>query len=57
MKLWKRILLALSILVVDGAIFFLPICALLVAFVVVARPRWVLRVVGKLYGLSKKGAK
>ena len=51
MKLWKRVLLALSILVVDGAIFFLPLGALLLAVVVVARPRWVLRAVKHIYGL------
>lgn len=36
-----RLLLALVIVVVDAAIFFVPLAALFVAYVIVANPPWV----------------
>jgi len=37
----SRLLLALVIVVVDAAIFFVPLAALFIAYVIVANPPWV----------------
>jgi uncharacterized membrane protein YdjX (TVP38/TMEM64 family) len=41
MKLWQRIVLALLILVIDFAVFFVPLSAVFLATVVLFRPQWV----------------
>ena len=43
MRLWKRWLLAAAILIVDAAVFFIPLSAVLLGVVVIARPTWFLR--------------
>jgi len=40
MEMWKRTLLAGGILVVDTAIFFVPLTALLVAYILLFNPPW-----------------
>ncbi len=37
----ERLVLALAIVVVDWAVFFLPLTALFVAYVLLANPPWV----------------
>lgn len=49
MALAARIALATAILLVDFVTFFVPLCALVVAWVVIARPRWALELIVKLY--------
>ena len=49
MSLGKRIALAGGILLGDALIFFLPLTALLMAFVIVARPRWFLILMTRIY--------
>jgi hypothetical protein len=40
MEMWKRTLLALGILVVDTAVFFVPLTALFVAYILLFNPPW-----------------
>lgn len=49
MGLAARIALAVAVLLVDFAAFFVPLGALVVAYVIVARPRWALELIVKLY--------
>jgi hypothetical protein len=51
-----RVLLALVILVVDLVVFFVPLCAVVIAVVIVARPRWALAFVASLYEGVQFGA-
>lgn len=49
MKLIERIVLAVMILVIDLAVFFVPLSALLLVFVVIFKPQWFKKVVDKVY--------
>lgn len=49
MGLAARIALAVAILLLDFVTFFIPLGALVVAWVIVARPRWALELIVKLY--------
>ena len=49
MALAARIALATAILLVDFVTVFVPLCALVVAWVVLVRPRWALELIVKLY--------
>ncbi len=49
MTLAARIALAVAVLLFDFVTFFLPLGALVVAWVIVVRPRWALELVVKLY--------
>lgn len=49
MGLAARIALAVAILLFDFVTFFVPLGALVVAWVIVVRPRWALEVIVKLY--------
>lgn len=49
MSLAARIALAVVIVAVDLVTFFVPLCALLVAWVLLTRPRWVLQAIVRLY--------
>jgi hypothetical protein len=40
MEMWKRTLLALGIVVVDMAVFFVPLTAFFVAYILVFNPPW-----------------
>lgn len=48
MGLGERLILAVAIVVVDWAMFFLPLAALFVAYVLVANPPWVREFLGRL---------
>ena len=37
----NRLMLAVTIVIVDAAIFFLPLAALFIAYVIVVNPPWV----------------
>jgi hypothetical protein len=41
MNEFQRLILALAIVLVDWAVFFLPLAALFVAYVIVVNPPWV----------------
>jgi hypothetical protein len=41
MEMWKRTLLASAILLVDTAVFFVPLTALFVAYILLLNPPWV----------------
>lgn len=45
-----RIFLGLLILLIDGVVFVLPLGAFFIAYVILARPRWVKEWVDRLYG-------
>jgi hypothetical protein len=45
MPLTYRILIAAAILLIDGILFFFPLGALLLAYVLVANPPWFCRLV------------
>ncbi|RKT45438.1 hypothetical protein [Thiocapsa rosea] len=49
MRLAHRLVLALLIVVVDTAAFAVPLAALLLAYVLLARPPWFLNWVDRLY--------
>lgn len=49
MGLAARIALAVVIVTVDLVTFFVPLCALVVAWVIVVRPEWTLEFIVKLY--------
>lgn len=49
MRLTERLVWALIILSVDAAAFALPLAALVLAYVLLARPRWFLDWVTRLY--------
>lgn len=49
MPLAERLIWALLILVVDSVAFALPLAALVLAYVLVARPRWFWHWVQRLY--------
>lgn len=53
MEMWKRTLLASAILLVDTAVFFVPLTALLVAYILLFNPPWVLPF---LEGLERKSS-
>jgi hypothetical protein len=40
MEMWKRTLLAVGILVVDAAVFFVPLTALFLAYILLFNPPW-----------------
>lgn len=52
MEMWKRMLLAGGILLVDTAVFFVPLTALFLAYILVFNPPWARSF---LEGLDKKG--
>jgi len=43
-------LLAAGILLVDLVVFFVPACALFIAYVLCFKPKWVLDYMKRLYG-------
>ncbi|GEM_PF-4762060 len=43
-------LLAAAILLIDLAVFFVPVCALFIAYVLCFKPKWVLNSLKKFYG-------
>ena len=49
MSLAARIALAVAVLLVDFVAFFVPLGALVVAWVIITRPRWMLEAIVKLY--------
>lgn len=49
MRLADRVLIAVTVLVVDLVAFAVPLTALVAAIVIVARPAWFLRLVDALY--------
>lgn len=49
MKLSMRILVASLLLIVDSAIFFLPLTAIVVVVCIIARPKWAESFVKKIY--------
>lgn len=49
MRLADRVLIAVTVLVVDLVTVGIPLTALAAAFVIVARPSWFLRLVESLY--------
>lgn len=49
MRLTERLVWALIILLVDAAAFALPLAALVLAYVLLARPRWFRDWVTRLY--------
>ena len=49
MSLAERLIWALLIVVVDAAAFAVPLAALLIAYVLLARPAWFRERVGRLY--------
>ena len=49
MRLAQRLIWALLIVVVDVAAFAVPLAALLIAYVLLARPAWFREWVGRLY--------
>jgi len=49
MRLAERLIWALFIVVVDVAAFAVPLAALLIAYVLLARPAWFREWVGRLY--------
>jgi hypothetical protein len=40
MEMWKRVLLAGGILLVDTAVFFVPLTALFLAYILIFNPPW-----------------
>lgn len=55
MSTGKRVALALAVLVIDTAVFFVPLSALVLTFVVLARPFWFLDLAIKIYsGKTRK---
>jgi hypothetical protein len=49
MHLAERLIWAVLIVVVDAAAFAVPLAALLIAYVLLARPAWFREWVGRLY--------
>ena len=49
MRLADRLVWALVIVIVDSAAFAIPLAALVLAYVLIARPRWFREWVEKLY--------
>ncbi|MFH2205170.1 MAG: hypothetical protein ABIJ96_18825 [Elusimicrobiota bacterium] len=49
MKTHHRVLLAFCIVLVDTAVFFVPLTSLLAAYVIIAQPAWFLRWVASNY--------
>jgi hypothetical protein len=49
MRLAERLFWALLIVVVDAVAFAVPLAALVIAYVVLARPAWFRKWVGRLY--------
>lgn len=49
MKTSERVLLAVTVVLVDVAIFFVPVAAVVAAYVILARPPWFRRWVDELY--------
>jgi hypothetical protein len=50
MGMTQRVLLAAGILIVDLALFFIPLSALLLAWVIIFNPPWVREFINKLDG-------
>ena len=48
MGMTQRILLAAGILIVDLALFFIPLSALLLAWIIIFNPPWVREFINKL---------
>lgn len=55
MQLAVRIAIAVVILAVDVVSFLVPLGALAIAWVIVARPRWALELIVKLYADKEFG--
>jgi hypothetical protein len=53
-RLADRVLIAVTVLVVDLVTVAVPLTALVAAYVVVARPPWFLRLVESLYGEPRR---
>ena len=51
MEMWKRALLAAAILLLDTAVFFVPLTALFLAYILIFNPPWALSF---LEGLDRK---
>ncbi|MDH3444654.1 MAG: hypothetical protein OEN50_12055 [Deltaproteobacteria bacterium] len=49
MKNTERIFYALLILLLDFVVFFLPLAAVLIAYVLLVRPPWIPELVEKIY--------
>ena len=49
MSIAARVALAIVIVAVDLVTFFVPLCALVVAWVLLTRPRWVLQAIVRLF--------
>lgn len=47
---WGRLLLALLVLMTDALFFIVPLAALFLAYVIIARPSWFKEWVNQLYG-------
>jgi len=48
MKTYQRILLASAIVILDLVVFFLPLSAVLLAYVILANPPWFREFLGRL---------
>lgn len=48
-----RIQLAVIVLLADFLVFFLPLGAALLAFVLIARPAWFIRLVNQVYEIKE----
>lgn len=48
MSQYSRLVLALVIVLVDWAVFFLPLAALFIAYVITTNPPWVRSFLGRL---------
>ena len=53
MKNWHWAVIACSIIVIYTAILYVPFSSLVIAYVIVARPAWFLRIVARLYHVDK----
>jgi len=54
MKPWHKVLLAISVILIDTVVFYLPLTGILAACVIVAQPPWFLRLVAKIYKISDR---
>jgi presenilin-like A22 family membrane protease len=55
MDLWKRLTLAILVVLVDSIAFAVPLTALAIAYVLLARPPWFVAWVRDLYGAADAG--
>ena len=54
MKTWHEVLLAISIVIIDTVVFYVPLTSILAAYIIVAQPPWFLRLVAKAHKISDR---